>query len=166
MEQGREHSEKAKLLFREGYNCAQSVLCAFAEELNIDMITAKRLASSFGGGMGRLREVCGAVSAMFMVVGMLYGYDNPTDIKAKTAHYKLIQELAKQFTDENGSIICRELLGLSKKIDSPMPEQRTKAYYKKRPCVELVGIAAQLTEKIILEHNKIKEVKNDNSCCE
>ncbi|HKL73859.1 MAG TPA: C-GCAxxG-C-C family protein, partial [Clostridia bacterium] len=117
------------------------------------------LSSSFGGGMGRLREVCGAVSGMFIVAGLLYGYDNPVDKKAKTDHYKLIQELAAEFKKENGSIVCRELLGLGKEADTPVPDDRTKEYYSKRPCVELVGIAAEIIEK---EINKVNE-KNENS---
>lgn len=99
--------------------------------------------------MGRLREVCGAVSGMFMVAGMKYGYTDVKDIEAKKEHYKMIQELAEQFKSDNHSIICRELLGLSSGPDSPVPEARTKEYYKKRPCVELVGDAAKLIEEII-----------------
>ncbi len=163
MKEEQVYSEKAKKLFREGYNCAQSVLCAFADKLDIDILVAKKLASSFGGGMGRLREVCGAVTGMFMVVGMLYGYDDPLDRQLKTAHYTLIQELAKDFIAECDSIVCRELLHLDKKLEHPLPEERTAAYYKKRPCVELVGIAAALTAKVIKESEKSEETKNDNS---
>jgi len=143
------HSDLAKELFIKGYNCSQSVFAAFCDETGLDMDTALKISSSFGGGMGRLREVCGAVSGMFMVVGMKYGYTDPFDKKAKTEHYKLIQDLAKQFEKENGSIICRELLGLSVKADIPVPEDRTESYYKKRPCAELVENAARILDEYI-----------------
>ena len=142
-------SEQATELFRQGYNCAQAVFAAFCEDMGIDFETALKLASSFGGGMGRLREVCGAVSGMFAIAGMKYGYTDPKDSKAKAAHYKLIQELAGQFRAENHSIICRELLGLEAGPDTPVPELRTDEYYKKRPCAELVGCAARLMEELI-----------------
>lgn len=137
------HPERAVELFRQGYNCAQSVLGAYCEDLGIDFETAVRLSSSFGGGMGRLREVCGAVSGMFMVAGLKRGYSSPADIEAKTEHYRLIQSLADRFRKRNGSIVCRELLGLDDRSD-PNPDKRTAEYYKKRPCVELVSFAAQI----------------------
>ena len=143
------HAQKAMALFKEGYNCSQAVIGAFCEELDLDFETAVKIASSFGGGMGRLREVCGAVSGMFMAAGMKYGYTDINDKQAKTEHYKLIQELAERFKRENGSMICRELLGLEKGPDQPAPEDRTEAYYKKRPCIELVGCAAKIMEEII-----------------
>ena len=143
---------KAKTLFLEGYNCAQAVFLAFEELYPIDRGTALRLSSSFGGGMGRLREVCGAVSGMFMVAGVLFGYDSPVDHDAKKNHYARIQELAKEFEAENGSIICRVLLGLGEGKDSPNPEHRTEKYYKKRPCVELVENAAAIMEDYIIKN--------------
>ncbi len=145
-------SEKAKELFKQGYNCAQAVVGAYAEELGIDMETAMKLASSFGGGMGRLREVCGAVSGMFMVAGIKYGYSSPEASLEKTEHYKKIQELAAEFSESNGSIICRELLGLQAGKDSHVPDERTEKYYKARPCVELVGDAAAILEEYINKH--------------
>ena len=102
--------------------------------------------------MGRLREVCGAVSGMFMVAGILYGYDSPNDREAKTRHYERIQELAGEFEKYNGSIVCRTLLGLDQQKEKPVPEKRTEEYYKKRPCVELTGMAAAIMEKYITEH--------------
>lgn len=138
------YEEIAKNLFLQGYNCSQAVFGAFAEELGMDRDTAMRLSSSFGGGMGRLREVCGAVSGMFMAAGMMYGCSDPSDRTAKTEHYKRIQELAAKFREENGSIICRELLGLNVKSESYVPEPRTSEYYKKRPCGELVACAARI----------------------
>lgn len=145
--------EKAKQNFTNGMNCAQAVFCAFVEEypekMGIDKKTAMKLSSSFGGGMGRLREVCGAVSGMFMSAGILFGYDEDSEPGAKQKHYELIQELAKAFAEKNGAIVCRELLGLPAKTeslqpDSPKPEARTEKYYKTRPCVELVGDATEI----------------------
>lgn len=144
--------EKAMALFEEGYNCAQAVFLAFEDLHGIDRKTAAALSSSFGGGMGRLREVCGSVSGMFMTAGVLYGYDDPKDREAKAEHYARIQELAGLFEQQNGSIVCRELLGLSVKRESPVPQERTKEYYKKRPCRELVGCAAEILERYIEEH--------------
>ncbi len=114
--------------FRQGYNCAQSVVLSFADLIDMDEGTLSRMSCSFGGGMGRLREVCGAVSGMFMVAGLLWGYEGPETGAVKAAHYARVQELAKAFEARNGAIVCRELLGLSQKHDDPTPEQRTAAY--------------------------------------
>lgn len=146
------YASKAMALFKEGYNCAQSVFLAFADKYPIEPKLALKLSSSFGGGMGRLREVCGAVSGMFMVAGLLYGYDSPTAYEEKSEHYARIQELAHAFAKQNGSIVCRELLGLNQKEDVPTPEKRTDAYYQKRPCEQLVGMAAAIMERYIKEH--------------
>lgn len=143
------HGEKAKQLFMEGYNCSQAVLGAFCEECGLDFDTAMKMSSSFGGGMGRLREVCGAVSGMFMVAGLIYGYDDPTAQEDKAKHYERIQKLAEEFRKENGSIVCRELLGLTEKKSEPKPEQRSAEYYKKRPCPEMVKMAAEIMEQYI-----------------
>ena len=151
-----EYAMKAMQLFREGYNCSQSVFLAFQDKYDMDEKTALRLSSSFGGGMGRLREVCGTVSGMFMTAGILYGYESPKDRMAKTEHYTRIQELAGKFREINHSIVCRELLGLSVLTDSPIPSERTDEYYKKRPCVELVGIAAAIMEEYIQAADKEK----------
>ncbi len=144
-------AEKARLYFKEGYNCCQAVVLAFADELNIDKESAMAIASSFGGGFGRLREVCGAVSGMGIVAGLKYGYTSPeanTNGK-KAEHYALIQKMAKEFEEKNGSIICRELTGLER--STHIPDDRNKEYYKKRPCDELVYDAAAIVEKIIAE---------------
>lgn len=146
------HGQKAMKYFKEGYNCAQAVFLCYAEELGMEKSIALKLSSSFGGGMGRMREVCGAVTGMFMAAGLLYGYDSPTDRQAKAGHYKRIQELASYFKEETGSIICKELLGLTGDQFSHVPEERTKTYYKKRPCVQNVGIAATILENYIQEH--------------
>lgn len=145
-------AKKAMDLFMEGFNCSQSVFLAFEDLYGLDRKTALKLSSSFGGGMGRLREVCGAVSGMFMVAGILYGYDDPKDQKAKKEHYERIQALAKPYRDANGSIVCRELLGLTEKVSDPTPAARTKEYYKKRPCKELVGLSAAIMEDYIENH--------------
>ncbi|MGN0165781.1 MAG: C-GCAxxG-C-C family protein [Lachnospiraceae bacterium] len=147
-----DRAEKAMQLFRDGYNCAQAVFLSFSDLYNMDEKDALRLSSSFGGGMGRLREVCGAVSGMFMAAGMLYGYYDPADYEGKKQHYARIQELAHSFEEINGSIICRVLLGLEQGKDVPVPEKRTEEYYKKRPCVQLVGIAASLLDEYVNNH--------------
>ena len=145
------HAVKAMALFKEGYNCAQSVFLAFEEECGLERSLALKLSSSFGGGMGRLREVCGAVSGMFMVAGVLYGYDSPQADEEKAEHYARIQKLANSFREYTGSIVCRELLGLEQKSDAPTPEKRTESYYQKRPCVQMVGLAAAVMEQYIME---------------
>lgn len=152
------YAKKAIDLFKEGYNCSQAVFLAFEDKYNIDRQTALRFSSSFGGGMGRLREVCGAVSGMFMVAGVLYGYDDPKDYDKKKEHYARIQQLAKEFEFMNGSIVCRELLGLGNEKQSPAPEHRTDEYYRKRPCAEIVGMAAAIMENYIVEHYEENEM--------
>lgn len=136
-------------LFKQGYNCSQAVFAVFCEDIGMDFETALKISSSFGGGMGRLREVCGAVSGMLMVAGMKYGYTDPKDKSLKSEHYKLVQLLARQFNEKNGSIICRELLGISAKDESYIPEARTEGYYKKRPCIELVGDAVEIMHEFM-----------------
>lgn len=153
------HSCIAKKLFEEGYNCSQSVLAAFCDETGLDTETALRISSSFGGGMGRMREVCGAVSGMFMAAGLKYGYTDASDKQAKAEHYRLIRSLGAQFQAENGSIICRQLLGLSEKEESPVPQERTEDYYKKRPCAEFVECAARILDEYI--KNNETEKRND-----
>ena len=146
------YGQKAEENFLNGYNCTQAVFLAFSDLYQLDTETAARLSSSFGGGMGRLREVCGAVSGMFLVAGMLYGYDRPGDLEGKKEHYARIQQLAKAYEEENGSIVCRELLKLDRKRDLPVPEARTAEYYQKRPCKKLVRMAAAIMEQYIEEH--------------
>lgn len=135
--------------FAEGYNCAQSVTLAFSDILKEDKTSLAKMSSSFGGGFGRMREICGAVSGMGFVLGSMYGYDDPKDIKSKTEHYERIQEVSRRFEEKNGTIVCRELLGLNVKHDNPTPAQRTDAYMKKRPCKELVGCAAEILEEYL-----------------
>ena len=144
--------ELARQAFKEGYNCSQAMVAAFSDLMEMDKKTALRLASSFGGGMGRMREVCGAVTGMFMVVGILYGYDDAKDYEGKKDTYALVQKLANQFKAETGSIICRELLGLDGKDNSPVPSKRTEEYYKKRTCEDKVGLAAKILDGYIQSH--------------
>ncbi|MGN0531380.1 MAG: C-GCAxxG-C-C family protein [Eubacterium sp.] len=148
-------SEIAKAKFEEGYNCAQAVAMAYAREMNMDPLTVAGLVSGFGGGMGRMREVCGAVSGMTFVVSALYGYQNPRDNEKKAQLYSEVQQVANEFRNINGSIVCRELLGLAEKgAQPPTPEARTTEYYQKRPCSQLVEIAADILEKFISEKEK------------
>ena len=147
----------ARELFKEGYNCSQAVTLAFADELEargISRETAAGLASSFGGGLGRLREVCGCVSGMALVCGALEGYTEPKAAAEKQDHYKRIQKLVTAFKDENGSYICRELLAGINTDTNPMPEARTESYYKKRPCAELAACAADILERHLEELQK------------
>ncbi len=152
MEEKETRREKAMRLFQEGYNCSQAVFLAFEDLHHMDRDTAAALSSSFGGGMGRLREVCGTVSGMFLAAGILYGQVEPGNTAEKKEHYARIQELAKAFEEKHGSIVCRELLGLKVKRDEPTPSERTKEFYQKRPCKELAGDAAEILENYIREH--------------
>lgn len=148
--------ETAINYFKQGYNCSQSVLLAFQDLTGLTIEQSALIASSFGGGMGKLREVCGAVSGMFMAIGLIKGYKDPTDLVSKTEHYKRVQELASKFKEQNSSIICRELLSGEYSGRTPVsateissstpPAKRTSEYYKKRPCGELVGDAAEILE--------------------
>ncbi len=142
------HKEIAIDFFKQGYNCAQSVAMAFADVTGLDAKQSARLASSFGGGLGRMREVCGTVSGMAFVLGALYGYDDPKVTGASATHYARVQEVAGKFKELNGSIICRELLGEKAPVTAT-PEPRTPEYYKKRPCADLVGMAADILDDYI-----------------
>lgn len=133
----------ASTYFAQGYNCSQAVFLAFMEECKIDQETALKISSSFGGGMGRLREVCGAVTGMFMVAGMLYGYADPKENEKKAEHYEKIQLLAEEFKTETESIVCKELLGLVKGKEPAT---------KKIPCKQLVHRAAEIMENYIQQH--------------
>ncbi|MBR3148760.1 MAG: C_GCAxxG_C_C family protein [Eubacterium sp.] len=142
-----ERADRAKDLFLSGYNCAQAVFLAFADKYGIDDDTAVKLASSFGGGMGRSREVCGALSGALLVNGMETGTTDVSDVDAKTKNYESAREIMDAFRSDNGSIYCRELLGLTKKPESATPDARTNEYYKKRPCPDIVYSAALVLEE-------------------
>lgn len=143
--------EKAMQSFLNGYNCSQCMILAFQDLITIDLETALKIASPFGGGMGRLREVCGSVSGMFMILGYLKGYHAPEDYEGKKVLYEHIQELARRYEEANGSIVCRDLLGLNVKKEDAAPEKRTEEYYKKRPCAEKIGSAAEILEQYLME---------------
>ena len=144
-----DHAEKARELFMQGYNCAQAVVCAFGDVTGLDIDEAARLASSFGGGLGRLREVCGTVSGAALVLGIAKGYSDPKDFEAKKAHYALVQEFARRFREKNGSIVCRELLRGVDATPGGEPERRTPEYYKKRPCPDLAACAAGILAEML-----------------
>ena len=142
-----DHAAKARDLFAGGYNCAQAVVGAFADELGMTQHQAVRLASSFGGGMGGMRETCGAVTGMLMVAGLLFGYDSPKDDAGKKAHYAHVRALAEDFRAQHGTLVCRELLAAlpGKLAQDPLP--RTPEYYKVRPCIRFVETAAGILEQ-------------------
>lgn len=144
--------QQARTLFEQGYNCAQSVAGAFAEEMGLPLETVVRMVSPFGGGMGRLREVCGAFSGALFVLGVLYGYSEATAGEEKHRLYQEVQELAAQFAAHNGSIICRDLLGLRAGASDPQPAARTAQYYHERCCSDAVESAADLMEAFIAAH--------------
>ena len=147
-----DHADKACELFAGGLNCAQSVFVAFTDVTGMDKDLAMRLSSSFGAGMGRMREVCGACSAMFMIAGILYGTGESFSHEDKTEHYKRIQQLAAEFKAEHDTIICRELLNELPVTSTPEPEKRTEKYYKVRPCVKFVRTAAGILDRYISEN--------------
>lgn len=137
--------ERAKTLFRQGFNCSQSVFAACADLYGIkDETLALRLSASFGGGIGRMRQTCGAACGMFMLAGLENGSAIEGDAEGKKQNYALVQELAFKFKSENGSLICSELLGIAPKPQDPQPETRTEAYYQKRPCIEMVATAVRI----------------------
>ena len=145
-----DHSFIAADLFLQGYNCAQAVAVAFCDVTGLSKDQTAKMVSAFGGGMGRMREVCGAVSGMFFVLGTLYGYDNVDSDGKKKELYQQVQDLAEQFRAENGSIICRELL--NNPPSDPNPSPRTAEYYAKRPCAKMVMTAARLMDEFIAKH--------------
>lgn len=144
-----EHSSYAAELFESGYNCAQAVAVAFCDVTGLEKNAAAAMASSFGGGMGRMREVCGAVSGMLLVAGILYGYDTPGDDVSKKAHYQRVQAMAAQFRQEAGSIICREIL--KNPPSDPSPTPRSPEFYKMRPCTRMVYCAAEILDGYLAE---------------
>ena len=146
-----DHTYKAAELFMNDCNCAQAVLVAFCDVTGLDETFAARISSGFGGGMGRMREVCGAVSGMVMVLDQLYGYTDPGEEDCnKAAHYALVQELAGKFREQVGSIVCREIL--DNPPSDPNPTPRTAEFYKKRPCARMVILAAEILDEYIAQH--------------
>ena len=140
------HSEKARDLFLEGYNCAQAVFGAYAQEAGMSHEDAMKLASSFGGGMGGLRDTCGAVSGMIAAAGLKWGYADSQNLEEKTAHYARVRRLIEAFEAEHGSHVCRELLAAIENLKTD-PSERTPEYYRTRPCARFVETAARLLEE-------------------
>ena len=145
-----DHSTHAAELFVGGYNCAQAVMVAFSDVTGLDEKFSAKISSSFGGGMGRMREVCGAVSGMLMVAGILYGYDDPKATKEKRDLYAQVQAMAGRFREELGSIVCRDLL--KNPPSDPNPTPRTEQFYKDRPCARMVATAARIMDEFIESH--------------
>ena len=137
-------AERAKELFRQGFNCSQAVVGACADIYGLDEQTALRVAASFGGGIGRMRQTWGAACGMFLLAGLENGSAIPGDAEGKKNNYAFVQDLAAKFKNENGSIICSELLGIAPRPQEPTPEARTEAYYQKRPCVDMVASAVKI----------------------
>lgn len=142
--------ERARELFLEGYNCSQSVFCAFCHRFGLDEETAKRISAGLGGGVGRMREVCGAVSASAMVLGSICAATDGKDSESKKKNYDLVREFSEKFTSLHSSVVCRELLKLPVKTEgTSKPDDRTAEYYKKRPCLKIVEDAAEILTEII-----------------
>ena len=153
------HEQKARELFLDGYNCAQAVFAAFTDLTGLDEATSLAVSSSFGGGMGRMREICGAVSGMLMAVGMICGGDCNAHANGgadKSAHYARVRSLVEKFKEENGSFVCRELLELPAGASGGEPERRSPEYYRRRPCVELVGCAARILDEYLSGSEDVK----------
>ena len=154
------YTERAVALFNSGFNCSQSVFAAFCDKFDMPEELALKVAAGLGGGVGRLREVCGAVCGAAMVAGMVYGATEGSDRASKTLTYQKVQEIAAEFRKTNPSIVCRELLGISKAAPTPAtPDARTAEYYKKRPCPKIVEDAARAAEKVLFG-----EEEEDTSC--
>ena len=146
-----DRAELAKQLFCSGYNCAQSVFCAFTDITGYDTDTSARMASSFGGGLGRLRETCGAVSAAALVLGIAMGYADPSDYEAKKRHYALVREFADRFREKNGSLHCRNLLSAAGLVPESGgdPEPRSEDFYQRRPCPRLICDAVCILDEML-----------------
>lgn len=152
-----ERVERARGYFLEGYNCAQAVVMAFDDIMNMDVNALARLTAPFGGGMGRMREVCGTVSGMAFVAGAIAPSVDPKNLEERKNNYALVQTFADKFRKENGDIVCRRLLGLEPMVErseTAMPSERTPEYYKKRPCVEYVACAARIVAEHLVGNSK------------
>ena len=160
-----DHPQQARENFLRGYNCAQSVFCAFCDETGLDPEAAARLASSFGGGLGRLRELCGALSGAELALGMLRGYSDVSDPALKSAHYARVRLLAERFRARNGTYLCRELLKDVQTTPGGEPEPRTPEFYARRPCLRLVGEAAALLDDLLRETAPESEATGNRPAC-
>jgi C_GCAxxG_C_C family probable redox protein len=149
-----ERVARAVELFKSGYNCSQSVVAAFADLYGYTEEQALKMSSSFGGGIGRMRETCGAACGMFLLAGLQTGTTDPKDKAGKIANYKLVQDLAAVFRERNGALSCGELLGYKgTNPNEPVPEDRTEQYYAKRPCVKIVEEAARIWAEYLETQN-------------
>lgn len=149
--------EQAVENFKSGYNCAQSVAMAYADLYEVDLETLKKLAAPFGAGMGRLREVCGALTGAFLILGLEHPVNVPNNKPAKSANYAAVQRTALQFKDRLGSYICADLLKIGRHPQSPIPEDRNAEYYEKRPCAFCVAVAAEMLGKELIQSRKAEE---------
>lgn len=147
-----ERVERARRNFESGYNCAQSVFLAYADVVGLDHETAKKISLSFGGGMGRMREVCGTLSATLMLIGFRYPVDDPADMEARTREYAMVQKAFVRFKGQFGTYLCRELLPPEERSTAPRPSERTAAYYAKRPCGKFVAQSAREAGEMLLGH--------------
>lgn len=147
-----ERVERAQQYFKAGYNCAQAVVMAFDDVMQMSPEELARLAAPFGGGMGRMREVCGTVSGMAFLAGAIKPSADPSNLEERKNNYALVQTFAQKFREENGDIVCRRLLGLEpavERTETAMPSERTQEYYRKRPCSEYVGCAARIVAEYL-----------------
>lgn len=147
-----ERVESAQQYFKAGYNCAQAVVMAFDDVMQMSPEELARLAAPFGGGMGRMREVCGTVSGMAFLAGAIKPSADPSNLEERKNNYALVQTFAQKFCEENGDIVCRRLLGLEpavERTETAMPSERTQEYYRKRPCSEYVGCAARIVAEYL-----------------
>lgn len=144
------YAKRASALFRKGYNCSQAILLSFSELTELPDSTAEKIAFPFGGGIGRLREVCGAFSGAVMVLGLAKLVYTPGNDLQKMQGYSEVQDFAKRFEELNGSIICRELLGLPG-ASKPVPQPRTEEFYAARPCENIIKNAARALAEILSE---------------
>ena len=153
--------ETARENFKNGYNCSQAVFLAFSDLIPLDKKTALKISAPFGGGVGRMREVCGTVSAMMMVCGLVFYDAEHVTLEEKSALYAREQELARRFREKNGTIVCRELLRGVTTDSSPNASARTAEYYKKRPCADLCACAAEILEKYLIEQGILPDPRRE-----
>lgn len=142
-------ADNAYELFMEGYTCSQSLFASFADIFGFDRDTALRTAAGLGGGVGRMREVCGVITSASLILGLKYGATDGCDKESKALTYEKVREFSEKFKEKEGTIICRELLGLDKPEESHIPEERTAEYYENRPCPRLTREAAEILEEML-----------------
>lgn len=142
-------ADRAEALFREGYNCSQTVVATFADVLDMSVEEAAKMSAALGAGVGKMREVCGAVSGMALVASHFKGYSDPKEVEGKKALYKLVQDMCHEFEETMESIVCRDLLGIKKGEDLAEPSVRTEEYYQQRPCIRACRCAAEIVEKYL-----------------